>query len=288
MDNQNIKIKGNSGCKITIVNKNNSYSLIKTSKDVPYSTRLERQGVKQQEFKYELDTLNKFRTPEIHKTWTEDGLFNIEMEYINADSFINYFSKANKNNLDGFLTLVTSYLKTNYDGGSSISIESIHKIILSKINELRQIFESITWIDSFRSDLIQYLLNGIPKFEFQIGVCHGDLTLSNMLFTKSNNIYLIDFLDSFIESPIIDFIKLKQDTKYFWSLNITDLYDTRTIQTLGYIDKHLDNLKPHLPLLLYWESYLTILNFARIIPYAHTERDHHFLRTNIIHNLKQI
>ncbi len=59
--------------------------------------------------------------------------------------------------------------------------------------------------------------------------CHGDLTLSNMIFTnnKQSNfkfninrnleIYLVDWLDSSFETYFLDLAKLKQDLFYGWS-----------------------------------------------------------------------
>ena len=50
-----------------------------------------------------------------------------------------------------------------------------------------------------------------------VGFCHGDLTFSNLLVNaKSRRIALFDFLDSFVESPLQDLAKLRQDTAYFW------------------------------------------------------------------------
>ena len=59
--------------------------------------------------------------------------------------------------------------------------------------------------------VFDYLNNNIPNLNIYKNVCHGDLTLSNLIF-KNNEIYCIDFLDSFIDSPIIDLVKLKQDS----------------------------------------------------------------------------
>lgn len=70
-----------------------------------------------------------------------------------------------------------------------------------------------------------------------IGACHGDFTLSNVLVltplsgdglplspraqTKDTfRIALIDFLDSFVESPLADMAKLCQDLKYGWTLRL--------------------------------------------------------------------
>ena len=81
--------------------------------------------------------------------------------------------------------------------------------------------------------------NNMPEtIEMPIGVCHGDLTFSNILFT-STNYYFIDYLDSFIETPIQDIVKLRQDTKYFWS---TMMYKKKyDIVRLNMIFKYIDD-----------------------------------------------
>eukprot|EP00744_Colponema_vietnamica_P017832 GILI01025106.1.p1 GENE.GILI01025106.1~~GILI01025106.1.p1 ORF type:complete len:440 (+),score=77.59 GILI01025106.1:48-1367(+) len=70
-----------------------------------------------------------------------------------------------------------------------------------------------------------------------LGTCHGDFTLSNVLVLtpltgdglplspraqskETFRIALIDFLDSFVESPLADMAKLCQDLKYGWTLRL--------------------------------------------------------------------
>lgn len=50
-----------------------------------------------------------------------------------------------------------------------------------------------------------------------LGPCHGDLTLSNLILDTASGITLIDFLDTFLETPLQDVAKLKQDFVYGWS-----------------------------------------------------------------------
>jgi thiamine kinase-like enzyme len=50
-----------------------------------------------------------------------------------------------------------------------------------------------------------------------LGTCHGDLTLSNLILDTASGITLIDFLDTFLETPLQDVAKLKQDFVYGWS-----------------------------------------------------------------------
>lgn len=66
-----------------------------------------------------------------------------------------------------------------------------------------------------------------------VGVCHGDLTFSNILF-NGNNYYLIDFLDSFIEAPLLDIVKIRQDSAHLWSqLMYTKSYDQIRLQIVA-------------------------------------------------------
>ena len=105
-----------------------------------------------------------------------------------------------------------------------------------------------------------------------IGVCHGDLTLSNILFTDSGY-HFIDFLDSFIETPIQDVVKLRQDTKYAWSL---------MMYTGKYNDVHIKMIFEYIDNIIYkyikkhdWYKYYSVLqyiNILRIVPYVKEEK----------------
>ena len=52
---------------------------------------------------------------------------------------------------------------------------------------------------------------------FPVGPCHGDLTLSNIILDTASGVTLIDFLDTYLDSPLQDASKLKQDYIYGWS-----------------------------------------------------------------------
>ena len=84
-----------------------------------------------------------------------------------------------------------------------------------------------------------------------IGICHGDLTLSNILCGQ-NQLIFIDWLDSFIDTPLIDIAKLRQDTRFYWSLLLyTQPYNKcRIISILEHLDqqivKRFDNKLLHI------------------------------------------
>ena len=104
-----------------------------------------------------------------------------------------------------------------------------------------------------------------------IGVCHGDLTFSNILFTDSG-MCLIDFLDSFIETPLQDVVKLRQDTLYNWSTLMTrqSYNETHVKMILDYID---DSIYNHFKTYDFYKYYdmLQYINILRILPYVKEE-----------------
>ena len=128
-------------------------------------------------------------------------------------------------------------------------------------------------------------INLPDNIEMPIGICHGDLTFSNILFT-SNKFYFIDYLDSFIETPIQDIVKLRQDTKYFWS---TMMYNKKyDIVRLNMIFKYIDykitdyfgNIEE------YYKNYdrLQLMNILRILHYVKEEKVRDFV-LNILESL---
>jgi aminoglycoside/choline kinase family phosphotransferase len=92
-------------------------------------------------------------------------------------------------------------------------------IIASKIEELKlKVTDNINATEKeYFFNILEYLKTNIPDMPLPVGTCHGDFTFSNILF-GDNKIYLLDFLDSFIESPLIDIVKIRQDTCFKWSV----------------------------------------------------------------------
>ena len=107
-----------------------------------------------------------------------------------------------------------------------------------------------------------------------VGMCHGDLTYSNILF-NGNNYYLIDFLDSFIESPLLDIVKIRQDTAYLWS---TMMYNKPFDKVrLSIISEKIDTaIDDYFTEKYQWyrQYYmpLQLMNFLRILQYGHNDK----------------
>lgn len=131
---------------------------------------------------------------------------------------------------------------------------------------------------------IEKELKALPNsIQIPLGKCHGDLTFSNILFTD-RKIILIDFLDNFIETPLQDIVKLRQDTKHLWSLKLYKReYDKTKIKI---ILNHLDNIiDKHFSKYEFYRKYYSIfqkINLLRILPYVKDESIFQYVVNEII------
>lgn len=214
--------------------------------------RLVKSAYKQKRFKSKF-----FKTPNVLNI-ERDGF---KMEYISGYSFSQFLTAASKRDLDGFINKIDGYLKENQITNYDIPIELF-------INKIKSI--------DYDSTLLLSKIKNKKTVNVGVGICHGDLTLSNMIFAE--DIYLIDFLDSYLESPTMDIVKLRQDTHLHWSLNmvenVTDL--TKIKLGLRYIDEFLIN---NYEVEDYY--FLQIINLIRIFPYTNDKKTEDWLNKNI-------
>lgn len=116
-----------------------------------------------------------------------------------------------------------------------------------------------------------YLIQKVGSFEIPIGKCHGDLTLSNIIFDDFNDRYfLIDFLDSYIESPILDLAKISQEVKLQWTSKL--MSQTHDVQKYLMVMNTLDlKIQKHFSKYEWFVRYQSIFDFQnliRLLPYA--------------------
>lgn len=115
------------------------------------------------------------------------------------------------------------------------------------------------------------VVNSLPnEMSFPIGRCHGDLTLSNVILDPASGITLIDFLDTFLESPLQDVAKLKQDFVYGWSFRNcpAPLSVKAEILCRNYFPQAIVQLERMYPEQVHL---LTLMTLARIAPYVKDE-----------------
>lgn len=272
-----IEVEGHSGCYIDIKKENDTLVIDKYTKSVKYISRLKAQFNKQKKAS-KTNVTKGIIVPKIIKTdesWP--GEYHGIMEYVYGKNFVRFFEYADKMTIDKFIATICEFIRNEIES-STCEIEYETDELYKKWELVKKNMMNIYKNDSPYYPSIMKIIEHCDeifkphmKFEnFYVGKCHGDLTFSNIIF-RDNEYALIDFLDSFIESPIMDIVKLRQDTKYKWSTlmyNSKDYDKTRYDMICKYIDEQIDNnFKKYS---FYNNTYpiFQLMNFLRIVQYA--------------------
>lgn len=279
-----IKIEGRSGCKIEILQGKDQFIVRKTSSKLEYNERLKKQCQKQKDF----ISGKECSTPLILNSGVnKEGFFFFEMPYITGDKYSEFLAKAEVGDVDKFVNGLISYIDGNLKKADHVTVDP--ELIKNKILEVKKALRNELSNDPFITKEFEFLLYNIPKSRIPIGICHGDLTLSNLI-VSNDTIFLIDFLDSFIESPIIDYIKLRQETKFKWSLHLEKdipIYQkNKIIQIMDHFDKRLAEHYSANEFIKIWYCFLEKFNLIRILPYIKEKTEEQFI-INALKNTDQ-
>lgn len=269
-----IKIKGHSNFNVECIIINNEYYILKSS-DRFNKKRLDNQ-INKQIYIYENNFLKNCYVPKIvNKIDDNDGVIYY-MDYIkNSVNIIDFLLQENTIKIDwlynNIIDIINAYI-------SKCVIKTIeYSILENKINDtIKNISNNNFCKDKLHlfNTYISYIknnMNDIANVPIPLNLCHGDMTLSNMLIDTNNmKIYLIDFLDSFIETPLFDIIKIRQDTCFNWTLNLYKYScdQNKIIITMNYLDNKINN---YFKKYVWYEKcykYYQILNILRILQYS--------------------
>lgn len=240
----------------------------------PYAARLERQIARQARAR-QTNALSFVRIPEIYGTqWTRGGGFAVRMEYLLFHDCLRAFETASRSQIDHMARLLISYVEANIAASPLRAVPPA--CFRDKLEQIEAALARIGQEAVYR-DLIRSVRARLPtrQIKLPIGRAHGDLTLSNvMVASDGSEIGLLDFLDGYLESPIIDIAKLRQDTCFHWSLQIAEgpVDRARMVPVLRYMDSLLlayfgryEWVRRHLDL-------IQAINLLRIAPYVGTSQ----------------
>ena len=272
-----IEVEGHSGCQIQIKKRENNLVIDKFTNDEKYIPRLESQLNKQTNAAKNNITTNIIvpKVIDIDTSWP--GEYHGIMEYVYGKNFIAFFEYADKKTIDNFIKVICEFIRNEITKSLCVT-EYITDDLYNKWQSVKNNMIKVADNNPKYSDDIKHIIKHCDKIfvkdikfkDFYFGICHGDLTFSNIIF-RDTEYALIDFLDSFIESPIMDIVKLRQDTKYKWSTlmyNSKEYDKTRYDIICKYIDEKLEFEFSKYN--FYKESYniFQLMNFVRIIQYA--------------------
>jgi len=276
-------MRGHSRCSIELLD---SGVVRKSAGDAATSRRLKVQIAKQRAF-LETMKLAGIRAPAILAEAASDAAhYHADMEFSAAADFISYFSDAGVDAIDKFAARLLSFIRACERKSPLERVGA--KALQGKFWEVTAALRSRA-AEMPSPDLSSPSPEGTPSPAFllrceayfaaacppslvlPVGLCHGDLTFSNILISPhTHDIVLLDFLDPFIESPVQDLVKLRQDTCYRWSFQLyPHAFDgPRMAMVMDYLDRGFSAAFAERP---YYRSYYRLfqfLNFYRILPYA--------------------
>lgn len=212
-----LDIQGHSGCDISIVTEDNELYIHKSTHDAGYVPRLVNQANKQ--IAASRTEYQHIRVPKIFEVEQSETDATIKMEYVYSKNFVEYFENAGFEQIKYLIGAIKYFVDLEINASSMQTVPS--NILTDKMADVARKVEKNVHLkdDKEAQELVRQsseVMNAVGDMLMPVGTCHGDLTFSNILF-NGNNYYLIDFLDSFIESPLLDIVKIRQDTAYLWS-----------------------------------------------------------------------
>lgn len=253
-------LKGHSGCKIELIHNGKDIIVRKTSGSIDYNIRLKKQCVKQKIF-----SLQNIRTPKIYNYGkNEENLFYFDMEFVSGKTFAEYLPQLSTSE-------IKNYVECIFDNIFMQPIEKFFPASNAFMNKINILEANLT-----NQKNLSEAFELLKKYDWSLinkSFCHGDLTLENILITYDKKIYLIDFLDSFYNSWMIDIAKILQDVDLKWSYRNEKLTTNHALRLeiakMTLIDKIL-NMKNGQEILssIY---HILLLNIIRIYPYTKDE-----------------
>lgn len=285
-----IKIKGHSNFDVKCELIKDKYYILKSC-DIINSSRLKNQMVKQDNL-YKNNFLINCHVPKIYKKEQQKGYIIYHMEYIkNSINLIEFLSKENSIKIDWLCRNIIKIIECYILKCENKKIEK--SILISKIDSISNNIKKNRICAPKIKDIEKYLnfivrnMNNVLNIAIPMGICHGDMTFSNILVDTNNMyVYLIDFLDSFIETPLFDIIKIRQDTYFNWTINMCDFtFDkNKAIMTLNYIDLKVNNYFEKYDWYKKCYQYFQMFNILRILQYCKEEN----IRDKLIEYLNEL
>lgn len=275
-----IEVQGHSGCRIDVAREDGGLYVYKSSRDPKYLDRLVNQAEKQRTASE--PKLQHIRVPKIHEVTRTDDMVSVKMDYVYSKNFVEFFEQAGFEQIDYLIDSLIHYVDSEVEESEMSVVPD--RVVIDKFEDVKRktLANPLLGEDKAIRDLLaksESIFNNLGDLNIPVGICHGDLTFSNILF-NGNNYYLIDFLDSFIESPLLDIVKLRQDTAWLWSqlMYLKPCDSIRLHIVSEKIDHAIDSyFSSHYDWYVQYYKPLQLMNFLRILQYAHEPKVIDFL-----------
>lgn len=271
-------LAGLSGASVYLVTRDGRHWFVrKAARSVETSPRLKAQARKQRRF--ELQTGELMRTPRILDEGTIEGRYFFDMEFVRGPDATSYLRQATYAQVASFTDRLTDYLAAASTQAplAPPAFGGLFEALFAKLCEVQQRTQLLAAADLARLFLALETVRSLPNLTPTL--CHGDLTLQNMIVTEDGALWAVDLLDSSFEHYWQDVAKLHQDLAGGWFLReeppvaqcVLDFVSRRVLSACarlapGYLNIHF---------------LLVGMAFVRILPYARSDQQRQFVAERI-------
>jgi len=265
-------LSGYSGCEISLMQDRGVVFVRKTSGSPTYNDRLSKQCEKQRNYS------SKFLKAPIvlDSGLTPSGKFFFDMQYIKGVTLAKYIETIDSASIQNLVDIISD------------SINAQKNIILNPKINTQEIFENkiLSLSEETKSSNNQLLKTALQTLSqkdwshFENTFCHGDMTLENII-VSNGQLYLIDFLDSFYDSWLLDVGKLLQDLQCMWSYRRKGGPNQNAKIRLLIFRKLLLQSLCFDKTIFVDSYYALLLSLTRIYPYAKDKETMDFLDSNV-------
>jgi len=249
-------LKGHSGFKLSVVEDDGGYVFQKSGDGD--TSRLFRQMDRQIKYR---DIINKYGhlSSKFYVPSVVDRLSDgFNMEYIYGRHLLDVVSECNVSIIGHIMDNILFWVDWCIDHSGRVSFDP--RFFSRKLETIKGVDELLKKFD--------VLLDGCKGLDCPVGYCHGDFTLSNMLFLENGKIGLVDWHDPFMESPLQDIGKLFQEIELKWSMRMGDTsaikFDTAYDNIHRFFDRWIETIDVE-PRLVHLFHVMTLL---RLFPYT--------------------
>ncbi len=262
-----IDLGGFSGCKISLIESDKGNFVRKISSGKSYNERLFKQYQKQATFPNGI-----IRTPRvINFGYNDEGLFYFDMEYIQGVTLAEYIKTIEIGKIRSLIELIV---------GGFTQMSSKYQVRCADVTVFSKKVEDLKIKLKGKDQIIDkalYKLENHDWSNFIPSICHGDLTLENIII-KDDEIYLIDFLDSYYDSWLLDIGTLLQDVQAMWAYRNQDNVGMNTIMRLMvFRDLLLEKMEEDVPGYVIEVYYALLQKLVRIFDYTKDKKTYDFL-----------
>lgn len=267
----NTELGGHSGCKIILYDDDTHGAFVrKISSSIGYNERLQTQKEKQEKFQNDI-----IKVPRIIKDgYLKTGLYYFDMEYVHGITMAEYIKEVEVSEIKGIVEKLFKAVMDQKALSSTITNRKVSKIAFeAKIDSLQ------SKLCSLKNPIIDDALHMLTTHNWNKVVnssCHGDMTMENII-VRNNNLYLIDFLDSFYDSLFFDLSTLLQDAELLWHYRNEKVDNNTIIRLIIMRDLLVNKMKSIMKEDYIEVYYILLLKLIRIYPYTRDELTYDFL-----------